>query len=135
MAEDKYFKVKISKFIMITGLWAKILIVGLVFLGEALYIYGQMLGAKGDYVNSQPFLSVFLKAFLIIAIAGGTVLLGYMLGMNVFKNIWIVSVISITSILLMEPILAWAFFKQIPTVGAVVGFILGAIGLFSATFF
>ena len=120
---------------MIAGLWPKIFIIALDFLGEALYIYGQMLGAKGDYLNSQPFWNVFLKAFLIIAIAGGTVLFGYMLGINVFKNIWVVSVISITSILLMEPILAWVFFKQIPTPGAIVGFILGAIGLFTATFF
>ena len=120
---------------MITNVWAKFFIIVLVFVGEAGYIYGQMLGAKEDSISSHSFFTIFLKAFLIIAIAGGIVLLGYMLGFGVFKNIWIVSVISVTSILIMEPTMAWVFFKQIPTKGAVIGFILGGIGLLTATFF
>ena len=57
------------------------------------------------------------------------------LGFKAFKNIWIVGVTSITSILIAEPILALTIFQQVPTRGAVIVFILGGIGLFSALFF
>ena len=113
----------------------KISVIGLVFLGEAVYIYAQMLGAKGNDLTSGPFLQIFLRSLLIIIISGGSVLLGYMLGIKAFKNIWIVSVISVTSILIAEPIMAWAFFKQLPTLGGGIGFILGGLGLVAATFF
>jgi len=72
---------------------------------------------------------------LLIALAGGFLIAGYMLGFNAFKNIWIVSVASITSILIVEPILAWTIFHQIPTIGTIIGFILGAIGLFLSIFY
>ena len=52
-----------------------------------------------------------------------------------FKNIWIVSVISITSILLIEPVLAYFIFDQLPTKGAAIGLVLGAIGLYLALFY
>ncbi len=115
--------------------YLKILVLILIFVGEALSIYAEMVGAKSNFIASQPFFNVFLKVFLIITLAGGFLVAGYMLGMNAFKNIWIVSVVSITSILIVEPILVWLFFKQIPTIGAVIGFILGAIGLLISIFF
>jgi hypothetical protein len=113
----------------------KILVLILLFLGEALSIYAEMVGARSNYVASQPFLQIFLKMFLLITLGGGFLIAGYMLGFNAFKNIWIVSVASITSILIVEPILAWVIFHQVPTIGAIIGFILGAIGLFLSIFF
>jgi len=115
--------------------YSKILVLILLFLGEALSIYAEMVGARNNNLATQPFWHIFWKMFLIITLAGGLLIAGYMLGFSVFKNIWIVSVASITSILIVEPILIWIFFHQIPTKGAVIGFILGAIGLFSAIFF
>jgi len=110
---------------MMNGLWIKILVIALIFIGEAISIFAEMVGARSNNIASEPFWQIFLKVFLIIAIAGGFLVLGYMLGFNAFKNIWIVSVASITSILIMEPILAWAFFKQAPTIGATIGFVMG----------
>lgn len=110
--------------------YSKILVLALIFIGEALSIYAEMLGARSNHIASQPFLQIFLKMFLMITLAGGFLIAGYMLGFNAFKNIWIVSVASITSILIVEPVLAWSFFHQIPTTGAIVGLVLGAIGLF-----
>jgi len=112
----------------------KILILILIFLGESLSIYAEMVGAKSNHLQTQPFWLIFWKMFLIITVAGGFLIAGYMLGFTTFNNIWIVSVISITTILIVEPILAWTFFHQFPTKGALIGFILGAIGLFSAIF-
>ena len=115
--------------------YSKILVLALLFIGEALMIYAEMAGARSSHIASQPFLQIFLKMLLLVTLAGGFLIAGYMLGFNVFKNIWIVSVASITSILIVEPILAWTFFQQVPTIGAVAGFVLGAIGLFLSIFF
>ena len=115
------------------GLYLKLIVLVLLFFGEALAIYAEMLGAK--YVISQSFLQIFLKMFALIAVAGGLLIAGYMLGFKAFKNIWVVAVASITSILIIEPILAWTMFHQVPTKGAVSGFILGVIGLFLSIFF
>ncbi len=115
--------------------YSKILVLVLIFLGEILAIYAEMVGAKTNHLTSQPFWQTFLKMFLLITLAGGILIAGYMLGINAFKNIWVVSVVSITSILLVEPILAWTIFHQVPTIGAVLGFILGATGLFLSLFY
>jgi len=66
-------------------------------------------------------------------IAGSIFLIeGYMLGYTAFRNIWIVSAISITSILIVEPLLAYDLFQQLPTKGALVGFVAGIIGFAAA---
>ncbi|HLF54661.1 MAG TPA: hypothetical protein VI612_02995 [Candidatus Nanoarchaeia archaeon] len=109
------------------SLYAKIIVIVLLFVGEALSIYAEMLGAR-TFDGSNLFIHVFLKMFLIIALAGGFLIAGYMLGFSAFKNIWIVSAASITSILIIEPILAYTIFHQLPTKGAFIGLILGAIG-------
>jgi uncharacterized membrane protein len=89
-----------------------IIVIALIFIGEALAIYAEMIGARTHSLNSQPFISIFLKMFVVIAVAGGLLVAGYMLGLGTFKNIWIVSVISITSILIVEPILAYSLVKN-----------------------
>ena len=115
--------------------YSKILVLILIFLGEALSIYAEMVGARSNFFTSEPFWQIFSKMFLLIILAGGFLIAGYMLGFDVFKNIWIVSVASITSILIVEPILAWVIFQQVPAIGAIIGFTLGAIGLFFSIFF
>lgn len=116
------------------NLYTKILVVLILFLGESLAIYAEMVAARTHSISSQPFLQIFLKVFLIIIVGSGLLVAGYMQGFKAFKNIWIVSVISITCILIMEPILAWTIFRQTPTKGALVGLILGALGFVSALF-
>lgn len=113
----------------------KILVIILIFAGEALAIYTEMMAAKNSSLASQPTFQIFLKMFIMMTVAGVFLIAGYTLGINAFKNIWIISVTSITSILLIEPLLAWLFFHQAPSPGAIIGFSLGAIGLFIATFF
>jgi len=114
--------------------YTKILVLVLIFLGEALAIYAEMIGARSHNVLQNPFLQTFIKMFLVIIIAGALLIAGYMLGYKSFKNIWIVGVISITSIIILEPILAYTIFKQLPTRGALIGLILGIAGMLSALF-
>ncbi len=113
----------------------KILTIILIFLGEATAIYAEMVAARNYSTSSSPFIQIFLKLFLIIIIGGGFLIAGYMLGIKSFRNIWIVSVVSITSILIIEPILAYTLFGQLPTKGALIGFIFGTLGFVSALFF
>ena len=103
------------------------------FLGEFLAIYAEMATSKHFSLNQTA--SGLLRGFLIVAVAGAFLIAGYALGFKAFKNIWIVSVISITSILLIEPVLAYLIFNQLPTKGALIGLILGAVGLYLALFY
>ncbi len=113
----------------------KILAVLLLIVGEALAIYAEMVVARSVNLSKNSLLLVFFKMFLLITVAGGFLLLGYILGFGAFKNIWIVSVASIMAILVVEPILAWTMFKQIPTKGSIIGLILGVIGFIVAMIF
>lgn len=110
----------------------KLLVILVIFIGEGLMIYSEMYGAR-QYAPGS-FNNIFWK-MLIIAIPGSALLVaGYITGFNAFKNIWIISVVSITSILLIEPVLAYAVFHQLPTKGALTGLILGVVGLFLGIF-
>ncbi len=115
------------------SLLSKILVIALIFSGEAISIYAEMHGAR-TYAATNSFLQIFLKMFLVITIAGGFLIAGYTLGFNAFKNIWIVSVVSITSIIIVEPVMAITLFHQIPTKGAIIGFVLGVLGFLAAVF-
>lgn len=42
--------------------------------------------------------------------------------------------VSVTSLLLLEPLVIWALFQQMPGRGALIGFCLGALGMLSAVF-
>ena len=113
-------------------LYSKILTVLIIFLGETLAIYAEMIAARTYSVSSKPFFQIFSKMFLIIISAGGFLIMGYMIGFSSFKNIWIVSVTSITSILIIEPALAFLIFQQLPTKGATIGLIFGLLGFLSS---
>jgi hypothetical protein len=106
----------------------------LILFGEMITIYAEMLLARNNFSNPPSFLKVFWQPFLIMVIGGTLLITGYFTGFGAFKNIWIVSVISITSILIIEPTLAYTIFHQLPTKGALIGLILGAFGFISAMF-
>ena len=115
-------------------IYLQILVIILILLGEGFAIYSEMAAAKQINQSKNNFHKIFLKMILIATIAGILLILGYTLGYQSFKNIWIVGVISITSILILEPILAFTIFKEFPTKGAIIGFTLEILG-FLATIF
>ena len=114
--------------------WFKLLVIVVLFLAEGLSIYFEIKGARLLSSGSSSFLKIFWKFIPILTLTGALLLIGYMLGIKAFSNIWIVSVISITSILILEPTLAYAIFRQSPTKGALIGLIFGIIG-FAFTLF
>lgn len=109
--------------------WA---VVALIFLGEMIAIYAEMTAAQA-HAQQKPWLMIAITSFILIVFAGLLLISGYAFGLESFQNIWIVSATSITSILIVEPVLAWSFFHQLPTKGALIGLLLGGVGLIAAT--
>ena len=107
--------------------------IALVFFGEAFSILAELVASKRVAASGQ-FFEVFWPMFLLVVFAGGLLVAGYMLGYLHFKNIWIIAAISVGSILIVEPLMAYALFRQLPTVGAGIGLVLGALGILSALF-
>ena len=65
--------------------------------------------------------------------AGGILLVvGYMLGYLYFKNVWIIVAVSLATLAIFEPALAYLLFRETPTTGALIGLVLGILGLLSA---
>lgn len=112
----------------------KLAVVLLIFLGEACAIAAEMWGARMYALSSPPLLQLFLKMMIVMTVGGSLLILGYTLGFRVFQNIWIVSATSITSILIIEPILAYTLFQQAPTTGALIGLLFGLGGFLSTMF-
>ena len=108
----------------------KILGIISVFLGELFAVYAETFG-----VRQQLFSSGFWKIVLFMTIGGILLVMGYILGYKGYQNLWIVTVVSITTLLIAEPLVIYIFFNQIPTTGALIGFILGILGLIAAIFF
>jgi hypothetical protein len=106
----------------------------LILFGEMITIYAEMLLAKNNFSNPPSFSKIFWQPFFIMVLGGTLLITGYFTGFGAFKNIWIVSVISITSILIIEPVLAYTIFHQLPTKGALIGLVLGALGFVSTMF-
>lgn len=98
----------------------------LITLGEILAIYAELYAAHQMQVKSTG--QVYLVAFLLMTLAGAALIGGYMVGYRAFDNIWIVVAVSIGSILVVEPIVAYAMFKEMPTTGAIIGLVLGVAG-------
>ncbi len=106
----------------------------LIFLGESFAIYAEIRGAHTFSIMNESFLSVFVKMFPMFVLGAACLISGYILGYRAFQNIWIVSVISVTSILLVEPTLSYLIFHQFPTRGAWIGLACGVMGLGTALF-
>ena len=105
-----------------------------IIFGELVGIYAEIFGARYYHTRAETFARVFVKIWPLIFISGIFLLSGYMLGLKNFKNIWVVSVISITSILIIEPFMAYFVGGQTPTKGALLGLIFGILGFAAALF-
>lgn len=113
----------------------KVIAIILIIAGETAAIYAELIAASRHSANGLSFLSAFSKSTPLIVAGGISLVSGYIFGFKAFKNIWIVSAVSITTILIIEPILNYALFRQLPTRGASVGLLLGIIGFITALVF
>lgn len=113
----------------------KLASIAAIAIGECLAVFTEIHSAKNSSLLSVPMSSVMGRAFLLLIPATCLIVLGYAYGIRAFGNIWVVSVISLTSILVIEPILDYAIFGQMPTRGAGIGLVFGALGFAFALFF
>lgn len=98
------------------------------FLGEFFAIGAEMWAAK-YFGSSANQLGVFAIAFGMSIVAALLLMYGYTYGYHAFKSIWIVTAISISGILVVEPIAALIMFRQLPELGASIAFVLAVIGI------
>lgn len=110
------------------GYLMKVFGVALLIGGETLSVYSEMVAAKGYSHHDGSFLGIFSKNSGLIAVAGAMLIAGYIISYSAFRNIWIVSVVSVTSILIVEPGLTYFIFRQLPGRGAMIGLVFGAAG-------
>ncbi len=110
------------------GLFSKSLALALLFLGEFFAVYAEMAVARLPSLRFASTASLS-KIGIAMVIGAGALIGGYYLGYKAFQNIWIVTVISVTSILIVEPALAYTFFQELPNRGATIGLVLGSLGL------
>lgn len=112
---------------------SKIIAVLLLFVGETLSIGAELVGSKRALEHGNH-MSTYAAMFCVITVAGALLVAGYMLGYAQFKNIWVITAVSIGSILIVEPFLAFLLFHQTPTMGAGIGLVFGVLGI-AATLF
>ena len=105
----------------------KFFIILLIYLGEALIIGSEVITAKFALVKhaSTPFLTL---AILIAAIGSAMTVLGYFVGIKIFKSIWVITIICLTSIIILEPFIIYFLTGELPGRGALIGFVLGTLG-------
>lgn len=103
----------------------KFIAVFLVLFGESLAVLAEMLGAKNHF-------KTIIIPILLMVVAGIMLVFGYKIGITAFKNIWIITAVSITGLVITEPVMAMLFFNHAPTHGAIVGLVLGITGLITA---
>lgn len=101
---------------------------GLMVLGEFCAIYSEVVTAKLAQTGSHSW-DAFAVPVVLMCFAGLCLLGAYWLGYVVVGDIWVVTVVSVTSLLLLEPIVVWWLFHEAPARGALIGFCLGALGM------
>lgn len=101
------------------GLEAVIQAIIALFCGESLAIYGEMLATK----------SRFTWAVLCGVIGQLSLLYGYWIGYKATGHVWSVTVASIGSIVIVEPILIWITLHEPPTRNALIGWLFGVAGI------
>jgi hypothetical protein len=96
-----------------------------IFFGESLVIASELWTARyhGTAAGNVP-------AAIAASVAGALLLvLGYTLGYRALGNIWLVTALSLSSILVVEPTISWLLFREVPTLGAAVALALGVAGM------
>src|SRR5579859_5170058 len=108
----------------------KVIPILLLFFGESLAIYSEIIAAR----NINNFFSTFWKMCGLMFLAVIFLIASYMLGMKYLQNIWVIGAISIASIVIVEPLLTYLVFHELPSRGALIGLILGVLAILSALF-
>jgi hypothetical protein len=101
----------------------------LIVIGEALSIYAELYCGKLLASPARGSYWIWAGNVGLVTLGAWGLMAGYGIGMSAFRDPWIVPVFSITTILLLEPILVFALYSTTPSWRAVGGFVLGSLGL------
>lgn len=115
-------------------IWQKLLVLIGIAIGEALMIAAQVFGSKASADGVHIWQIFKLNSWYIwVSIVGVFIVLaGYLYGIKVFNNIWLVTMTSWTGLVLAEIILAYIVFKTVPEGTVLIGFILATAGFIIA---
>jgi hypothetical protein len=102
----------------------------LMVVGEFCAIYSEVVTARLAQTNGGSW-EAFMLPVALMCFAGLCLLGAYWLGYVAVGDIWVVTVVSVTSLLLLEPMVVWSIFHEAPKRGALIGFCLGALGMLS----
>ncbi|MFA4937078.1 MAG: hypothetical protein WC575_02180 [Patescibacteria group bacterium] len=94
----------------------KYLVLAVIFVGEFLFIFLEIYFAN-KFKDSGTTAEVFKYLLLAIPFAvvfSLLILWGYIYGYRVFEKIWVITIISWSSILIIEPTLNYLIFKEVP---------------------
>lgn len=112
----------------------QLLAIAFILIGETVAIFAELRGAKIYAASSGGFWPVFWPSFVVMLLGTALLVAGYMLALKHVGNVWVVTAISLGSILIIEPVLNLLYMGQAPTLGAGIGFTLGVLGILSALF-
>ncbi|ETK24907.1 hypothetical protein H096_03310 [Pseudomonas sp. FH1] len=101
---------------------------GLMIVGELCAIYSEVVTARLAQAGDGSW-QAFIMPVVVMCFAGLCLLGAYWLGYRAVGDIWVVTVVSVTSLLLLEPVVIWGLFQEFPGRGALIGFCLGALGM------
>lgn len=101
---------------------------GLMVVGEFCAIYSEVVTARLAQASDGSW-QAFIMPVVVMCFAGLCLLGAYWLGYRAVGDIWVVTVVSVTSLLLLEPVVIWVLFQEFPGRGALIGFCLGALGM------
>ncbi|MEK7063210.1 MAG: hypothetical protein AAB955_00795 [Patescibacteria group bacterium] len=105
-----------------------------IFFGEVLVIYSEQIGARLYGVQAATFGTAFLYAIAPAIMGAALLVVGYMLGVKYHQNVWAVTALSLSSILIVEPLFNYFYIGHIPELGSALGFVFGALGILAVTF-
>ena len=114
----------------------KFIVLFLLFLGEFISIALEIIlaGKFKSSGNLSEILKVFVYLIPIFILCLVFLLLGYIYGYRYFRKIWIVTIISWSSIVLVEPILNYIIFKELPSGKVVIASVLALAAIFISIF-
>lgn len=111
----------------------KILVILLIFIGESFYLYAEVFSAVNASKKVFQFKDYILSVF--IALVGAIIFLGAIyIGFFSLGNIWILGAISISAIVIVQPLLAYFIFDYLPKGFALVSMILAITALIFSLF-
>lgn len=109
----------------------KFIILLAIFIGEFLFIFFEiyLAGKFRTGGNTADITKTILLVVPWAVIFSLLILWGYIYGYKYFEKIWIITIISWSSILIIEPVLNYLIFKELPVGNTLVASVLAVVAI------